>query len=150
MSERRTLKEYRIWGNMKTRCYNSRNPDYCNYGQRGIKVCDRWKDSFDTFLRDMGNCPDGFTLDRINNDGDYKPSNCRWTDIITQNNNNRNARKLTHNGYTRSVAQWARSLGMNRTTLSWRIECGWSIINALSVPLRSGGYNTQKQSTTNP
>ncbi len=85
--------EYRSWNAMKNRCYNPQNKSYKNYGERGIAVCDKWRDSFESFLFDMGLRPKGLTLDRINNDGNYSPDNCRWTDWSTQNRNKRQYRK---------------------------------------------------------
>jgi len=84
---------YNTWVNMKQRCYNPNFRDYINWGARGIKVCDRWINSFSNFLEDMGDRPDGKSLDRINNDGDYEPSNCRWATSKEQINNQRRFRK---------------------------------------------------------
>ena len=84
--------EYRVWTNMKTRCFNQGNRQFANYGARGITVCDRWRDSFESFLADMGRCPPGLTLDRINNDGNYEPGNCRWATRQQQARNRRSTR----------------------------------------------------------
>ena len=80
--------EYTIWAGMKDRCYRPRNHKYPRYGGRGISVCDRWRDSFEAFLADMGRRPSrGHSIDRINNDGNYEPGNCRWATAIEQVHN---------------------------------------------------------------
>lgn len=84
--------EYRAWNLMKRRCYNKNDDSYSLYGGRGIKVCERWKESFANFLEDMGKKPKGFSLDRIDADKDYSPENCRWADWWTQQRNRRNNR----------------------------------------------------------
>ena len=89
----RATKEYRIWGSMKSRCSSPRNKDWKNYGGRGIKICDKWLNSFENFLADMGECPSGCSIDRINNDGNYEPSNCRWATAKIQANNRRKAKE---------------------------------------------------------
>jgi hypothetical protein len=82
--------EYNSWENMKQRCYNPNNPRYNDWGGRGIKVCDEWNNSFETFLKDMGMKPgEDYSIDRIDVNGNYEPSNCRWADSVTQNNNKR-------------------------------------------------------------
>ena len=82
-------KEHKAWRGMKNRCFNIKDRDYKNWGGRGITVCDRWKSSFANFLSDMGKAPEGYSLDRINNNGNYEPSNCRWADNSTQRKNTR-------------------------------------------------------------
>jgi hypothetical protein len=84
-----TKPEYVSWQSMKQRCYNTNKDNFSNYGGRGIKVCDRWKDSFINFFTDMGERLEGYTLDRINNDGNYEPTNCRWATHKEQMNNQR-------------------------------------------------------------
>ena len=81
--------EYNSWGHMNQRCFNTSNKAYYRYGGRGITVCDRWKNSFTKFYEDMGDKPKGMSLDRIDNNGNYEPSNCRWADDVTQVRNQR-------------------------------------------------------------
>lgn len=128
-------KEFRIWTGMKTRTTNPKCPQYHRYGGRGISICERWMNSFDAFLSDMGTCPsDKHSIDRINNDGNYEPSNCRWSTFIEQCSNRRNNRKITHNGLTLTVSEWARRVGLHRTGLKNRLDKGWSVEAALTTP----------------
>ena len=99
MSRTRT---YKTWMSMKGRCTNPNYPHYPNYGGRGILVCDRWLESFENFLKDMGEAPVEMSLDRIDNDGDYSPENCRWATRSEQQNNKRNTQMLTAFGKTQS------------------------------------------------
>jgi hypothetical protein len=85
-------REYSSYHCMKTRCYNTKSPNYKYYGGDGIKVCDRWLNSFENFYEDMGDRPEGTSIDRIDFNGNYEPSNCRWADKITQARNKRNVK----------------------------------------------------------
>jgi hypothetical protein len=124
---------------MNQRCNNPKNPAWANYGGRGIKVCSRWE-SFEQFEIDMGERPSGdFSLDRIDNDGDYEPGNCRWATMKTQANNRRprDAKMmLTHEGVTKTIQQWADHLGIAAGTIHQRRWKRWPIEKVLSQNLR--------------
>lgn len=113
----KATRTWRIWEGMKQRCLNPNNTVYYLYGQRGITVCDRWANSFTAFLADMGEVPPDMSLDRENSDGNYEPGNCRWATVVEQANNKRNNRKLELLGETKSLADWARHLGVGYTKL---------------------------------
>lgn len=127
------LVEYNIWSSMLGRCLNENNPRYSFYGGRGIKVCKRWQ-SFTNFLADIGERPTGMSLDRINNDKGYSPSNCRWATRVQQMNNRRSCHNLTFNGMTMTIAQWARHTGIKRATIKSRIlYLKWDVQKALTT-----------------
>ena len=116
--------EYYSWTNMKTRCCNKNSQDYYNYGGRGIKVCDRWLNSFKNFYEDMGKKPSSIhSLDRINVDGNYCKENCRWATIIEQA---RNKKKCiiytTKNGLSMILQDWANYFGIHQANLSHSIK----------------------------
>lgn len=117
-------KAYGAWKTMRARCLNSATLYYFNYGGRGIKVCERWSD-YRNFLADMGERPVGMTLDRIDNDGDYSPENCRWATRIEQMNNSRINRLITVNGVRLTVAQASRRTGIATTVIHRRLGLGW-------------------------
>lgn len=98
--------------------------DRSRYYDRGIRVCERWL-TFDNFLADMGACPAGLTLDRIDNDGDYTPENCRWATLSEQARNRRSNLKITIDGETLCLVEWAKRSGIGRATIAHRIKAGW-------------------------
>ena len=122
--------EHFAWGSMKARCYNKNRADYKNYGGRDITICKRWL-KFENFYEDMGRCPEGMTLDRIDNEKGYYKENCRWATAKEQANNRRSNRLLTYNGKTQNIKQWANELRINYGTLYSRIRYGWSVEKAL-------------------
>lgn len=115
-------KLFTIWGHMVNRCANPRDKKFARYGGRGIKVCDRWLDP-NKFVEDMGpTFRRGLTIDRIDNDGDYTPDNCRWATRSVQNRNYSRNVLVTYNGQTKCLKQWAEELGLNYGTLWDRIK----------------------------
>ena len=129
---------YKCWIAIKKRCFNSNCDIYPLYGGRGITMCDEWKNDFLSFYNwSMQNgYKDTLTIDRIDNNGNYEPSNCRWTNWITQNNNRRNNHLITYNDKTLSLSQWAKEYDINLSTFTNRIRRGWSIEKALTTPPR--------------
>lgn len=127
---------YRVWRSMKSRCNNPCVPGYVNYGGRGIEVCDRWA-SFEIFLKDMGKRPSlDYTLDRVDNNGNYEPSNCRWANWEQQRNNARGNKPLTFNGETLNQNQMARKYGINEKTFRGRLSKGLTLERACLTPTR--------------
>ncbi len=121
------IREYRIWAGAKNRCHNVNNECYSDYGERGIVMCSRWRESFADFLNDMGSAPSAkHSLDRIDNNGPYSPENCRWATQTQQANNARSNVRLEHNGEVRNLTEWARLLGMTPSGLAQRIRRGWN------------------------
>jgi hypothetical protein len=132
---------YSSWMAMTIRCQNPNYHSFKNYGGRGIKVCERWSE-FENFLTDMGPRPKGTSLDRINNDGNYEPGNCRWATKKTQDNNRRTCKPVTFKGRTLPVSEWAKELGLNHITLRTRLSRGWSIDDALTIPTTDRWHGT--------
>jgi hypothetical protein len=125
---------YGIWEGMMSRCYSEKNRAYHNYGGRGIGVCERWH-KFEGFLNDMGERPDGLTLDRIDNNGNYSKSNCRWATRTEQQNNLRKNRFVSANGERMTIAQWARRTGLKPATIHTRLRYGWTEQDTATRPL---------------
>lgn len=117
---------HRVWSNMIQRCHNSENTQYHNYGAIGIKVCDRWRNSFEAFYQDVGDVPfKGAQLDRVNNDLGYSPNNVRWVTREENLNNTRRNRLVEYDGETLTLMQWHRKTGIPYATLRQRLNSGW-------------------------
>ena len=121
---------YKSWAGMMQRCYNEKNTQYAYYGGRGIAVHSSWH-TFQRFFSDMGEKPEGLTLERKDVNGDYSLENCCWATNTAQARNKRNNRKLTYQGATRTIAEWAEHLGMKYNTLHERLRRGWSVEQSL-------------------
>lgn len=126
---------YRIWLGIKSRCNNKNTCGYFKYGERGIKICERWNDSFENFFEDMGERPKGLSIERIDNNGDYCKENCRWATSKEQANNRRNNHFIEFNGEKKTVSEWSLKLGGNINLVSSRIMNGWDPIKAISTPV---------------
>lgn len=125
---------YMVWIGIKSRCLNPKAPNYENYGGRGIGICDRWKNSYENFIADVGERPSmKHTLDRVDNDGDYEPGNVRWATRREQLSNTRRSVLVTWNGETKTVAEWADQMGITRQSLYRRVKL-WSLEDAMTRP----------------
>lgn len=130
------IPEYRIWCGMRQRCYDQNCRSYPDYGGRGIRVCKRWRKSFKKFLKDMGERPSPkHQIDRKENDGGYRPDNCRWATKTEQMNNRRNSVFITLDGITKSVRQWEKAKGLPLKTVFQRMSRGWTARKSILTPL---------------
>lgn len=127
---------FRAWGGMMARCYNPKHLTYPNYGFRGITVCRRWHDPV-AFAADMGQPAPGLQLDRVDNDGNYEPGNCRWVTPRQNSNNRRRTRFVTWNGERVALADWCRSHGKDFGLVALRLQRGWPEHAALTRPARA-------------
>lgn len=134
---------YSIWHDIRRRCYNVKRKEYKRYGGRGIVMCDEWKDDFLAFYNWAieNGYNDCLTIDRINNDGNYEPSNCRWVTIKVQANNTSRNKKIIHDGETHNLIEWCEILGLKYSTYKGRKRRGWSIEDALFKPVKSKKKN---------
>ena len=127
--------EYKAWGTMLQRCTNPRATGFDRWGGRGITVCERWRRSFENFLVDLGPKPSPqHSIDRINNDGNYEPGNCRWATKQEQIWNSRVPRWITFRGITLPLAEWSRQVNILAATIRQRLNKGWSIERAFTTP----------------
>lgn len=118
---------------MRMRCLNRNSKDWSNYGGRGITICQAWLDSFEAFFADVGAKPSPkHSIDRINSDGNYEPSNCRWATIIQQAGNRRGNRRITFGGETLLLSEWAKRLGICNASLFERLA-KWPVEKALGT-----------------
>jgi hypothetical protein len=122
---------YQSFSSMRYRCFVPKSNEYHNYGGRGITVCERWN-NFENFLSDMGFRPEKLTLERIDNNGNYEPSNCRWATRKEQRHNQRSCHYLEHNGERKPLREWARIGGICEHTFLRRIRRGWSVERAMT------------------
>ena len=129
--------EYEIWIQMVRRCHRNK-PDsktWAGYQGRGISVCDRWRYSVANFYADMGPRPEGMTLERKDNDGNYEPDNCKWATRKEQANNHRYHRLLTLGDKTMNLTQWSEATGISHATLYYRLSRGWTVARVLITPI---------------
>jgi hypothetical protein len=126
-----------VWRAMHNRCYNVNHKSYSSYGGRGIAVDATWhgKAGYEAFLRDMGDCPEGGTIERIDGHSNYGPTNCRWASWTEQANNKRNNKFYTAHGKTQTLALWAKELGCTSHAIRLRIKNGMTIEEAVSKPV---------------
>lgn len=136
---------YTVWAQMKARCLNQKHKSYKDYGARGITVCERWM-LFENFFDDMGEKPDGLSLDRKDNSLGYYKDNCRWADDMEQNNNRRSSRILEHEGQKKSVAEWARIYGISPISIRSRLKLNWDVHKALTTPIDKRKASKQPKS----
>jgi hypothetical protein len=121
----KSSRTFKSWEMMKQRCFNPNASDFDRYGGRGVKICERWRTSFSAFLEDMGVRPEGCTLDRKDNDGDYEPGNCQWATGSDQQRNTRVSIWLTINGETRPLIEWAKVALVDISNMRRRYHAGW-------------------------
>lgn len=130
-------RDYGIWCTMKARCKYPSYPRWEDYGGRGISVCESWEKSFESFMEDMGPRPENGSVERIDNDGNYEPSNCRWGTDLEQANNKRNNIFFEHDGFKLTQAQWARKNGLSTSNIYTRLRLGWELSEALTTPVNT-------------
>jgi hypothetical protein len=125
---------YKTWIGMIQRCTNQAAPHYDTYGGRGITVCEKWR-NFIQFLKDMGERPEGLTLDRKNTNGNYEPDNCQWSTRKEQGRNRRSNRMIEYKGETHCISEWADILGISHELIRSRLKIGWSFEDAVETPV---------------
>ena len=134
---------FRIWCGIKTRCLNPNVVEYPRYGGRGISICSEWINNYKTFYdwAISHGYSDQLTIERIDTNGNYEPNNCKWSTSKEQANNRRNNTLVRYNGKTNTLSQWAELYGMSCATLCGRLKRGWTIEQALSIPVVSDDFS---------
>ena len=129
----RKTRLYRIWSNIKTRCYNTNDSHYERWGAKGVVMCDEWRNDFKAFYDwAMANgYSDELTIDRIENNKGYEPTNCRWVTLAENNRNKPHVKYITYNGKTQTIGQWTKELGLGKETIRERLKRGWNETEAL-------------------
>lgn len=129
---------FNVWIGMRNRCYQKNTKYYSNYGGRGIVVCPEWKDNFETFEKWAltNGYQKGLSIDRKDVNGNYEPSNCKWSTNKQQCNNKRNNHYISFNGKTQSLQMWADETGIDRSVIGYRLKKGWEVEKALSIPVK--------------
>lgn len=131
---------YKTWTSMKHRCNNKDAVNYETYGGRGISVCERWNESFEEFYKDMGDRPKNTSIDRIDPNGNYEPSNCRWADKTTQDENKRKSVKVIIGDEERNITRLCRDYGVSRSTVQKRLALGMTFEEAIKKPSEKPKY----------
>lgn len=132
---RTNTREFAIWSGLRQRCINPNNPMYPRYGGRGITVCSAWMESFQAFFADMGERPSkSHSIDRIDNNGNYSPENCRWATQVVQANNKSTNHVIEHEGQAKTITEWAIATGIPAKRIQERIYRGWGFSDILAEP----------------
>jgi hypothetical protein len=137
-------KVFRVWATMISRCHNPNADAYKKYGARGIYVCAEWRASFERFLADMGDRPQGSQIDRVDNNGPYAPSNCRWATPSEQSRNRRSTKFVAINGETRCIAEWLTLSGISWNAYRARKRMGWDLVRSITTPIHGLGNETKR------
>ncbi len=147
LRDSKSSKEFNTWCSIKGRCYNIKNAKYPIYGQRGITMCDRWKESFDNFLEDIGRAPTPkHSIDRIDVNGNYCPENCKWSTSVEQSRNRRKSIIVEYNGEKMHLFELAERIGLSPTCLYQRVhKYKMPLIKAISLPLNAGKHLKRKR-----
>ena len=132
-----------MWQAIRRRCYNANTKAFPDYGGRGVRMCERWRNDFSAFIADVGARPSkAHTLDRIDNDGHYEPGNVQWATRTQQANNRRSSRLIEFRGETRTLAEWSRHRRLSIAVLHARLnKLGWSLEKALTTPRMHKGHH---------